>query len=317
MFLKKERKDLYYFLSKKYFFRSRAAFKLIELNQKFRFLDKSRGVLDLCAAPGGWLQVVQKVVSPGSLIIGVDAKKILPIKGCNMFKGDITSRGCLEPILKLKNWKNKRLDVVLHDGAPRTGTSWVRDALNQNSLSLNAFKLAVNCIEKGGWFVSKIFCSGNFHGLLFVLRFFFKKIKIFKPRASRLTSAETYLICKDFFLPTKLDQNLLKGKFIFGTPSEKKNNIFKIKSIEKKKIKNKEILNFLPFFRKKEKKVIESFDFYISGDESLCIFGFSFFGKMLFSPTKGRRKKVQSEITILLLISNLMDYFFKIKKKLS
>uniref|UniRef100_A0A7S0VGE2 Ribosomal RNA methyltransferase FtsJ domain-containing protein n=1 Tax=Hemiselmis tepida TaxID=464990 RepID=A0A7S0VGE2_9CRYP len=315
MILKKERKDLYYFLSKKFFFRSRAAFKLIELNQKFKFLNKSRGILDLCAAPGGWLQVVQKVVSPSALIIGIDAKKISPLKGCNMLKGDITSKGCLGPILKLKKWKNKKLDVVLHDGAPRMGTSWVRDALNQNSLTLNAFKLAINCIEKGGWFVSKIFCSGNFHGLLFSFRFFFKKLKIFKPKASRFASAETYLICKNFLAPSKFDHNLLKAKFIFGNFPEKKKKNFKNKIMEEEEKKNKNFLNFLLFLRKKEKRTFEQLNFLISGDESLCILGLNFFGKMIFSQKKRKKKKLQTGITVLFLISNLIYYFFPTKKK--
>lgn len=277
---KKNRRDLYYFLSKKYLFRSRAAFKLIELNQKFSFLSNAQGILDLCAAPGGWLQVVQKSVSPSSLIVGVDAKKIKPIRGCNMISADITSPGCIKPILQFKKWKKKKIDVVLHDGAPRMGTSWARDAINQNDLAFNAFKVALCCIEKKGWFISKIFCSGNFHGLLFLLKIFFEKIKICKPKASRRSSAETYIICKNFIKPVRFDQNLLNSKFIFGNNQSKMKKKPFMRIFENKFRKNKK--NFIKFLRIKTclKSSCECSVFMT--EELMSMWGFSFYGKLYF-----------------------------------
>lgn len=302
---KKNRRDLYYFLSKKYFFRSRAAFKLIELNQKFGFLNQAEGIVDLCAAPGGWLQVVQKTVDSSSLIVGIDAKKIAPIKGCNMISADITSPGCIQPILKLKIWKKKRINVVLHDGAPRMGTSWARDAINQNDLAFNAFKVVICCIEKKGWFVSKIFCSGNFHGLLFLFNIFFEKIKICKPKASRRSSAETYIICKNFIKPNKFDQNLLNSKFIFGNSylKPKKRSFEEVFNDNSKKKKN-----FLKFLRiKTRSKNITECTAKIT-EELLSMWGKSFYGKYhIFMKSRKKHKKQFLDFGFYYIL-----YFFKI-----
>ena len=88
---RKNRCDIFYFIAKKYKFRSRAAFKLIEINKKFGFLEKSSGVLDLCAAPGSWLQVSRALTSISALIIGIDIAPIKKIKGCQTLRGDISS----------------------------------------------------------------------------------------------------------------------------------------------------------------------------------------------------------------------------------
>lgn len=308
----KNRRDLYYFLSKKYFFRSRAAFKLIELNQKFGFLSNSRGILDLCAAPGGWLQVARKIAPKSSLIIGIDAKKIIPIKGCNIIKADITSPGCLGPICQLKKWRNKKIDVVLHDGAPRMGTAWIRDALNQNDLTLSAFKLALGCTEKRGWFISKIFCSGNFHGLLFLFDIFFEKIQICKPKASRKTSAETYVICKNFLKPLKFDKNLLDSRFIFGNIDsniQKK----KIMSLSKKIFLEKKNFSFLNVLRKKKGKVFDK-NFQINlNEEILCLLGLTFFGKIIFSKNIPGRRANNFSFQSFLIFFNFWYKYFEIK----
>ncbi|AFP65632.1 SAM-dependent methyltransferase (nucleomorph) [Chroomonas mesostigmatica CCMP1168] len=289
MFTKKNRKDFFYFLSKKYKFRSRAAFKLIELNKKFKFLNHAESVLDLCAAPGGWLQVARKFSPPFAHIIGVDACNILPIEGCYTLKGDITSFGCLFAIFNIEIFKKKKIDVVLHDGAPRMGTSWTRDAFNQNDLALNAFKLATCCLKKKGWFVTKIFCSGNIHGFLFALRFFFKKIFVCKPIASRKTSSETYLICKNFIVPFKIDKAILDKKYLFGNQYLVKKNP-KCSRIKKKKFKRKILENISHIIRfKKKKKNLKNKIVFLT-DECLSYFGMTFIGSLFFN------KKLRNEL---------------------
>ncbi|XP_006350332.1 putative rRNA methyltransferase [Solanum tuberosum] len=212
----KHRLDKYYHLAKEQGYRSRAAWKLIQLDSKFSFLRSSQSVLDLCAAPGGWMQVAVKHVPVGSLVIGVDLDPIRPIRGAISVQQDITTPKCRSTIKKLMAENGCRaFDLVLHDGSPNVGGAWAKEATSQNSLVIDSVKLATELLAPKGTFITKIFRSQDYNAVLYCLRQLFEKVEVDKPLASRSASAEIYIIGFKYKAPSKIDPRLLDVKHLF------------------------------------------------------------------------------------------------------
>lgn len=149
-----------------------------------------------------------------SVIIGVDLYPIAPIRNVITFQSDITTKECSDTIENnLANWK---VDVVLHDGAPNMGKNWLHDAYNQNVLVVNALKIACAHLNKGGWFVTKIFRSADYNSLLWVFGKLFGKVHATKPQASRQESAEIFVVCQNYKKPSDIDPRFFDPSALFA-----------------------------------------------------------------------------------------------------
>lgn len=224
----KNRQDKFYHLAKEQGFRSRASFKLVQLNKRYDFLSSaSRGVLDLCAAPGGWMQVARKHMPLGAPCIGIDLVPIRPVPGCIGLVGDITTDQCRSDLRRAlkehpSSGADQKVDAVLNDGSPNMGKAWLQDAYTQSELTLAAVRLAADFLAPGGTFVTKVFRSNDYNSLMFVMNQLFGKVNATKPSASRAESAEIYVLCTGFKAPKSIDPRLLNPKYVFkdmGTAS--------------------------------------------------------------------------------------------------
>ncbi|EHY64450.1 uncharacterized protein NESG_00544 [Nematocida ausubeli] len=214
----KARLDKYYFLAKEHGYRARSAFKLIQLNQSFNLLSNIHTAVDLCAAPGGWLQVLSKTVRPPSKIVGVDLDPIKAIHGVHTIQGDITDKHCVSDIMSAVG--ETEIDLVLHDGAPNVGASWERDSYVQNELVCHAAKLACKILRKNGTFVTKVFRSKDFNSLVWMCSQLFTECITTKPRSSRDESAEAFLVCRGYKKPESLDERFFDPLFLFAEKDE-------------------------------------------------------------------------------------------------
>ena len=187
----KSYQDHYFKKAKEQGYRSRSAFKLIELNQKFKFLKKEIKLLDVGSFPGGWLQVAKKIIKNGK-ILGIDKKKLIQIEGARIIEGDFLEERSKNDILK---FFNSKINVILSDMAPNTSGNKSLDAIKTNELCLSILEFSKKVLDKNGVVVSKLFMGEDFEAVKIYAKETFKNIRFFKPNSSRDNSRETYIHC--------------------------------------------------------------------------------------------------------------------------
>ena len=190
--INKQKRDIYVRQSKVDGYRSRAVYKLIEINQKFKILKNGISLIDLGSAPGSWSQYLSKKIKNGK-ILSIDIKKIDPIDNVFQIKGDFTQINNQELI---KNHFNSKIDVVLSDMAENTTGNKNVDDISTGELCKKAMFFAKEILNKNGIFVSKIFMGSSFKEIISESKSIFKETRVYKPMSSRKDSKESFIICK-------------------------------------------------------------------------------------------------------------------------
>lgn len=193
--LERQLNDPYVAAAKRLGYRSRAAFKLAEMDDKFHILAPGRRVVDLGAAPGGWVQVALARVGPGGRVIGIDVQPMEPIPGATLLQGDFLDEDAPR---RLRDALSGPADVVLSDmAAPSTGHART-DHLRVMALAEAALEFALEILAPGGAFVAKVLQGGSERTLLETMRRNFARVVHFKPPSSRTESAELYVVATGF-----------------------------------------------------------------------------------------------------------------------
>ena len=188
----KQRRDTYVRQSKVDGYRARSAYKLIEIDEKFKIFKGGLTVIDIGAAPGSWSQYANKVSKNGKLI-SIDLKKMDPIGSSLQIQGDFTEEGVQEEI---KNNTTSKVDVVMSDMAVNTTGIKNIDSIQTGELCKEAMVFAKDLLNENGYFISKIFMGGTFNEIVAEGKKYFKEVKVFKPKSSRKDSKESFIICK-------------------------------------------------------------------------------------------------------------------------
>jgi len=191
--IKERKREYYHQRAKKENYRSRAAYKLFQTIKKYKFIRSGDVVVDLGAAPGGWLQVAQKVVGNEGFVLGIDLKDILPIKSTNVrtIIGDITDPQTTNRIRKLLPHP---ADNVVSDISPNISGIWELDHARQIDLARNSLKIATSVLKLKGNFFVKVFQGDMLNDFLKEVKRHFHFVKLVKPKASRAKSSEIYVL---------------------------------------------------------------------------------------------------------------------------
>jgi 23S rRNA (uridine2552-2'-O)-methyltransferase len=191
--IQNRKRDYYYKKAKAENYRSRATYKLSQTAKKYRFIRKGDVVVDLGAAPGGWIQAVRKIVGKTGFVLGVDLKPIAPFpqKYIRTIVADLTAPETLQQIL---DFLPRKADVVISDASPNISGVWEVDNARQIDLASQALRIALNILRPSGNFFVKVFEGDMLPGFVKNVEKHFDAVKAVKPKASRAKSSEMYLL---------------------------------------------------------------------------------------------------------------------------
>ena len=190
--INKQKRDIYVRQSKVDGYRARSAYKLIEIDKKFKIFKNGMFILDIGAAPGSWSQYASKTIKNGK-IISIDLKEISPIDNGIHIKGDFTEPDIQE---KIKENVTKEFDVVMSDMAVNTTGIKNLDSIQTGELCKEAMIFSKKVISSKGYFISKIFMGSTFNEIVALGKKIFREVKVFKPLSSRKESKESFIVCK-------------------------------------------------------------------------------------------------------------------------
>ena len=188
----KQKRDIYVRQSHVDGYRARSAYKLIEIDEKFKIFKNGLSVIDLGASPGSWSQYIARTVKSGRLV-SIDLKSMEEIDNIIQIKGDFTD---LDSQQKIKSLFKSKVDVVVSDMAVNTTGIKDIDAIYTGELAMEAMNFSKEMLVKEGRFVSKIFLGSSFNEIVALGKKIFKEVKVFKPKSSRKESKESFIICK-------------------------------------------------------------------------------------------------------------------------
>ncbi len=193
--MRERRKDHFYLKAKREGYRSRASYKLLEINDKFRLFRTGARVVDLGAAPGGWAQVALEKVGPEGTVVGVDLAPIEPMEGVLFIRGDMTRADTIAATMEACGGV---VDTVISDMSPNISGIYVTDQARSVHLATYALEFAEKVLRPGGSFVAKVFEGDLFPSYLVRIRASFGHVKVTSPGASRNSSSEVYVVGKGF-----------------------------------------------------------------------------------------------------------------------
>ena len=191
--INKQRRDIYVRQSVVDGYRARSAYKLIEIDEKFKIFKGGLSIIDIGAAPGSWSQYASKVSKNGK-IISIDLKEMKPIQNTIQIKGDFTESNFQQEI---KDKLNNKADIIMSDMAVNTTGIKNVDSIQTGELCKEAMIFSEQVISDKGFFISKIFMGGPFNEIIDIAKKLFKEVKVFKPKSSRKDSKESFVICKN------------------------------------------------------------------------------------------------------------------------
>ena len=189
------RRDYYRNLAKNTGYRSRSAYKLLQLNRSYRMFRPQYTVIDIGSAPGGWLQVAKQQVGDHGMVVGIDIAPVQPIEGVTILRGSIVDTSIFSTVIKIVG---ERADIILSDLSPNMSGIWDLDHNRQISLTRSALVMALKLLRRGGTSVFKVFEGESLDGLKQELKNHFQRVYINKPKASRQKSSEQYIVCFGF-----------------------------------------------------------------------------------------------------------------------